>query len=156
MRGEDEASLPRAGRLLGLDLGAARIGVAVSDSAQQIALAHEVLRRSGDPSADRVAIAELVAEFGAIGVVVGLPRSLSGALGPAAIGALAEVTALRAVLEVPVVTVDERFSTVEATRRRQETGTSRRRRRRPIDDVAAAVLLQGFLDRAQHRRSMSS
>ncbi len=146
-----EAAPPASGRLLGVDLGSVRIGIAVSDSAQRIALPHEVIERSGDAGADRRAIAHLVEEFGACGVVVGLPLSLSGELGPAALAALAEVEALAEVLSTPVVTVDERLSTVEATRRREEAGR-RRRRRRAVDDGAAAVLLQAYLDRRNAER----
>jgi putative Holliday junction resolvase len=143
--GVTASELPARGRLLGVDLGTVRIGIAVSDSAQHIALAHQVLRRSGEAEQDRRAVAALVEEFGAVGVVVGMPLRLSGEIGPAARAALGEVEALTALLTVPVATVDERLSTVEATRRQREGGG--RGRRRAVDDAAAAVFLQGFLDR---------
>ncbi len=106
-------------RVLGIDLGQRRIGVSVSDSQHVLATPHSVITRSGDPSADRDAIALLVAELGAGLVVVGLPLTLAGGQGPAAKAAAAEASALERELEVPVVLHDERLTTVEAARRRR-------------------------------------
>ena len=133
-------------RAVGLDLGARRIGVAISDDAGTVATPYEVISRSSDPSSDRREIARIVSEIGAGIVVVGLPLSLDGSIGPAARAALDEVTALEQILDVPVTTHDERLTTVSADRQLQGIGLDAKRRRRMIDEVAASVMLQAWLD----------
>lgn len=135
------------GRVIGLDLGSARIGVAVSDSDRTVATPIEVVTRSRDAAAHRRRLADLVEEWEATTVVVGLPLSLSGQVGAAAKAALAEVEALRATLGVPVETYDERLSTVTAERSLMEQSLRAPARRRVVDKVAAAVVLQAWLDR---------
>ena len=140
-------------RALGIDLGAARIGVAVSDSERRMATPIETVARQGrDRSADHRRIAQLVEEWEAAVVVVGLPLSLDGGTGPAAQGVLDEVDQLRAVLPVPVETVDERFTTVSADRALREQGVKGKARTAVIDQAAAAVLLQSWLDQRPDRR----
>jgi putative Holliday junction resolvase len=136
-------------RVVGLDLGERRIGVAVSAGA--LAVPHGTVQRSGDPGADRAAIARLVEELGAERVVVGLPLSLDGRRGPAAHLAEAEASALAEVLSVPVELCDERLTTVTATRSLTAAGMKGPARRRVVDQVAATVFLQAWLDRAQAR-----
>jgi putative Holliday junction resolvase len=140
-------AVPGRGRVIGVDLGAKRVGIAVCDSAQHLATAATTLVRAGDRPRERRELAELVEEYGAVGVVVGLPRSLSGDLGPAARGVLEEIEALRPLLDVPVDTVDERLTTVAAAGALQAAGRRTRQQRSVIDQVAAAVLLQSWLDR---------
>ena len=135
-------------RVVGIDLGSRRIGVAVSDSGGILASPHGTIERSGSEAADHRRIAEVVAHAGAGLVVVGLPLSLSGGAGPAARAVLAEVERLGAVVGVPVETIDERFSTVSAERGLRAGGTKGRARRRVVDRTAAAVILQTWLDRA--------
>lgn len=137
------------GRVIGLDLGSARIGVAVSDSDRTVATPIEVVTRTRDAAAHRRRLADIVDEWEATTVVVGLPLSLSGQVGPAAKAALAEVEALRATLGVPVETYDERLSTVTAERSLMEQSLRAPARRRVVDKVAAAVVLQAWLDRAR-------
>ena len=134
-------------RVVGLDLGARRIGVAVSDPSGVVASPYEVIKRSGDPAVDHATIARLVEEVGADRVVVGLPLSLSGDSGPAAQAASAEAEALGKVVGVPVETSDERLTTVTAQRSMIEGNVRRSKRRESIDKVAAAVMLQSWLDR---------
>ena len=134
-------------RVVGLDLGARRIGVAVSDPSGVVASPYEVIERSGDQAVDHATIARLVEEVGADRVVVGLPLSLSGGSGPAAEAATAEAEALGKVVGVPVETSDERLTTVTAQRSMIEGKVRRRQRRESIDKVAAAVMLQSWLDR---------
>ena len=138
-------------RALGIDLGSRRIGVAVSDAGGTLASPLTVLPRSGDVSADRRAIARLVTEEEAERVVVGLPLSLSGASGPAAEAARAEAAALAAELPVPVETWDERLTTVEAHRSLEAGGKRSKQRRNVVDKVAAAVMLQSWLDSGRGR-----
>jgi putative Holliday junction resolvase len=132
-------------RVLGLDLGTRRIGVAVSSGT--VATPHTVLERAADQAADHAAVATLVDELGVERVVVGLPLSLDGRMGPAATAAAAEAEALGDVLGVPVETYDERLTTVTADRSLSSQGLSGRARRRVVDKVAAAVMLQAWLDR---------
>jgi putative holliday junction resolvase len=133
-------------RALGLDLGSRRIGVAVSDRSGTIATPLLVLQRSGRRSDDHRRITELVVEEEAELVVVGLPLSLSGELGPAARGAVAEAEALATVVGVPVETYDERLTTVTADRALMEMRMRAEARRRVVDKVAAAVMLQAWLE----------
>jgi putative Holliday junction resolvase len=139
-------------RALALDVGTRRIGVAVSDSGGAVATPYEVVTRSGDRAADHRRVAALVEETGAGVVVVGLPLSLDGSLGPAARTILEEVDQLRAALGVEVVTWDERLSTVEAERSLRAMGVRKGNRRRVVDQVAATVILQSWLEAGRPRR----
>ena len=137
------------GRVLALDLGQRRIGVAYSDSARTLASPWGTVQRSGDPIRDRAAVIEAVSEVEATVVVVGLPLSLSGKSGPAAQAAQVEIDALREILEpmgVAVEITDERFSTVEAQRGLTAAGRRGKAARKVIDSAAAMVLLQAWLD----------
>jgi putative Holliday junction resolvase len=134
------------GRVLGIDLGTKRIGVAISDPDRRVATPIEVVTRSGDRARDHRAIADLVAEWDAELVVVGLPLSLSGKMGPAATAAVAEAGELAAVVGVPVETSDERLTTVTADRTLMAMNLRADARRRVVDKVAAAVILQTWLD----------
>ena len=132
------------GRVLGLDLGDARIGVAISDDARRMAVPLGTVR-TGAP-ADVRAIADLVREHGVTLVIVGHPLLLSGLAGERAHHAERFAAALTGFLDVPVLLQDERLSTVEAERALRETGASGRDRRRAVDRSAATVILQAWLD----------
>ena len=136
------------GRILGVDLGSRRIGLALSDPAGRVATPYAVIERSGDAALDRRTILAHAREAGASRVVVGLPLSLSGDTGPAARAVLEEVEALRAVAgeEVTVETHDERLTTVIAEQGMREARVPRRARRRTVDAAAAAVMLQSYLE----------
>jgi putative pre-16S rRNA nuclease len=133
-------------RVLGLDLGTKRIGVAVSDRSGTIASPLAVIERGSSRAADHARIADLVRAEEAERVVVGLPISLSGGDGPAARAARSEVVRLATVVGVPVETHDERLTTVTAERQLAERGVRGPDRRRVVDKVAAAVILQSWLD----------
>ena len=122
------------------------MGIAVCDSAGTVATPVQTLVRSGDARRDLESIADLVQEWEAVIVVVGLPLSLDGSEGPAARSALAQTDKLRQVLGVPVVSHDERLTTVIAHRRLAEQDVDGRARRGMVDQVAAAVMLQSWLD----------
>ena len=132
------------GRVLGLDLGDARIGVAISDEARRMAVPLGTVR-TGAP-ADVRAIADLVREHGVTLVVVGHPLLLSGKAGERAHHAERFAAAMEKSLDVPVLLQDERLSTVEAERALRESGTTGRDLRRTIDRLAATVILQAWLD----------
>ncbi|MEE2646297.1 MAG: Holliday junction resolvase RuvX [Actinomycetota bacterium] len=136
-------------RALGLDLGTKRIGVAVSDSEGLLATPIEVIFRQKDARQDYLAVVELVKEWEVNIVVVGMPYSLDGQEGPMAQKTLEEVKSLSDILPVPVVTYDERLTTVTAERSLREQGVSSKEGRKVIDQLAAAVLLQAWLDKQQ-------
>ena len=133
-------------RALGLDLGSKRIGVAIGDRTGTIASPLQVLQRSGSVRCDHEAIAQLVVEEEADIVVVGLPLNMDGSSGPAAQAAIDEAAALATVVGVPVVTFDERRTTVTADQAMIEANMRAQARRRIVDKIAAAVMLQNWLD----------
>ena len=134
-------------RVVGIDLGSKRIGVALSDPTRTLASPYTVIQRRGDRAQDHRAIADIVEEAEAERVVVGLPLSLDGTMGPAAQAAAAEADELAATLAVPVETFDERLTTVTADKSMMERGMKADARRRVVDKVAAAVMLQAWLER---------
>ena len=136
-------------RVVGIDLGERRIGVAVSDSARTLASPRTTVVRSGDRDRDRRSLVALVLEEEGTHVVVGHPLSLDGSRGRAATAAEEEMTALGALLDphgIAVELFDERLTTVTAHQALQAGGRSGRQRRAVIDRTAAAVLLQAWLD----------
>lgn len=133
-------------RALGVDLGSRRIGVAVSDSDQTVASPVEVVSRSGSRPADHRRLLSIANEWEAGVIVVGVPLSLDGTVGPAASAVLDEIGELQVVSPMPVATVDERLSTVTAARHLRDAGLDERKAREVIDMHAAAVLLQAWLD----------
>jgi putative Holliday junction resolvase len=141
---ERPAILPRV-RYLGLDVGDARIGVALSDETGTLASGLLTLQRSG-PRRDVKAVAALVREHEVGGVVVGVPWRLDGTAGPQAEKVMGFVESLRRAVRVPVETWDERLTTVAADELLAEAGVHRRDRKERIDRAAAALILQDYLD----------
>jgi putative pre-16S rRNA nuclease len=129
--------------ILGIDFGRARIGVAVSDELQLLAHPVETIS-AGSKAIER--LAELVRRRDAERVVVGVPKRMSGEMGTAAKEVLAFVEQLRRVLPCQVVTWDERLTTVAAHRALRDAGKKSRASRAYIDQVAAQMILQGYLD----------
>ncbi|TWF80995.1 putative Holliday junction resolvase [Pseudonocardia hierapolitana] len=134
------------GRYLGIDVGAVRVGVAICDPGGVLATPLVTVPRDAAGGSDLRAIAALVAEHEAVGVVVGLPRTLTGREGPAAEAARAFADALAGVLDVPVELSDERLTTVVATQQLRERGVKGRKQRAVVDQAAAVAILQGWLD----------
>ncbi len=132
-------------RILGLDVGDRRIGVAMSDPLGMTAQRLTVLQRS-TATADVEAVNALVERHAVGALVIGLPVTLRGARGPQAQRVEAFAQALRQRLAVPVHFVDERLTTVQGTRALQETGVPARKQKPLIDQVAAQLILQHFLD----------
>lgn len=147
-----DTSMPiRPGRRVGIDVGSVRVGVAASDPAALLATPVRTVAREADDSAatpsDVEEIAELVRELEAVEVVVGLPRSLSGAEGPAAHTARTYAGRLAVrIAPVPVRLVDERNTTVDAHRQLRASGVGGRAQRAVVDQAAAVLILQAALD----------
>lgn len=134
-------------RALGVDLGEKRIGIALSDPTRTIASPHSVIKRSGNADVDRRAVLNIAREEGATQLVVGLPLTLTGARRAAARAALAEVEALKDLApDLIVEAFDERLTTAIAQRSLLEGDVRRKDRKQVIDMVAAAVMLQSWLD----------
>jgi putative Holliday junction resolvase len=135
-------------RILALDVGRKRIGLAVSDPLGLTAQGLMVLERQDwDRDLDR--LLKIAQPYQVEEVLVGLPRHLNGRLGEQAEEILTLARALGEALQAKVVTWDERLTTVEAERLLIEADMSRRRRRRVVDQVAATLILQAYLDRRQ-------
>lgn len=137
---------PGFGRVVGLDLGAKRIGVAVCDAGRMVATPFETIKRIGDRPIEHGRLTEILDETEAVLLVVGLPLSLDGTVGQAAKTVLSEVRALKRTLSVPVETHDERLTTVTADDYLTEQGVRGNKRRDVVDQVAAAVILQSWID----------
>jgi putative Holliday junction resolvase len=133
-------------RVIGIDLGSRRIGVAVTDGLGLTAQAHSTIERHGGQR-DLDAIGAVVRQFDAERVVLGLPLSPEGEVGRAARGAQAFAERLRVALAIPVELIDESFSTVEAEEVLLAADVSRARRKEVVDRMAAAVILQRWLNR---------
>lgn len=138
-------------RVLGVDLGSKRIGIATSDRSGTIATPYTVLLRCGSMGGDHRNIAKIVVEEEAEAVIVGLPLNMDGSEGKAAQAARVEAARMATVVGVPVHVHDERLTTVEADRVLMEQKMNAQARRRVVDKVAAAVMLQSWLDTQAHQ-----
>jgi len=136
-------------RYLGVDIGKKRTGLAISDPTGLIARPLEVVAAGADAAALGRALRPIVDREEVGGLVVGLPRRMGGEEGPEAVHARAVGVHLGRALGLPVEMWDERLSTVEATQRLIDAGVPHEQRGALVDQVAAALILQGFLD-AQH------
>lgn len=130
---------------MGLDYGDKRIGVALSDAFGWTAQGAEVIERKKDDDY-LVRIRELVRENEVESIVVGLPKNMNGTIGPRGEICMAFAEELRQKLNVPVELWDERLTTVAAERALLEADVSRSKRKQVIDKMAAAILLQNYLD----------
>ena len=131
-------------RILALDLGRARIGVAISDELHLLAHPLETIPANQKPAAR---VAEIVRDKNVDHVVAGIPKRMDGQIGSAATEVLQFVEKLRAILPCPVVTWDERLTTVAAHRALRNAGKKTRQTRNYVDQVAAQMILQSYLDR---------
>jgi putative Holliday junction resolvase len=146
--------MEETGRILGLDVGERRVGVAVSDTAGWLARPLTIITRRSKRE-DFAAIARLVEEQAATGVVVGNPLNMDGSIGRQARRVARYVSALERVLAVPVTMWDERLSSEEAGELLRAAASRRRRRQKHLDDAAAAVILQEYLDAQANRQANS-
>ena len=136
-------------KVLGLDIGEKRIGIAVSDALRCTAQGVTVMQRS-DADDDIGAIQELIDASQVSEVVVGLPKNMDGSLGQGAHKVLSFVSKLEESLSIPVILWDERLTTVEATRMLLQADVTRKKRRKVVDKIAAVLILQGYLDSLEH------
>jgi putative holliday junction resolvase len=139
-------------RVLGVDFGSKRIGIATGDTQLKFASAHSVLERSGSHKTDHEHIGALAAEEETSVIVVGLPIDLQGNHGIAAQGVLAEVQELTTVVGMPVETYDERMTSAVALKNLRATGQNSRKSRGQVDKHAAAIMLQGWIDSHQSHK----
>lgn len=144
------AALPRAGALMGLDLGTKTIGVAVSDGLRSVATPLETVKRKKFTE-DAARLQTLIQGRGLAGIVLGLPRNMDGSEGPRCQSTRAFARNFERLMpDLPITFWDERLSTVAAERALLEADTTRKRRAEVIDHVAAGYILQGLLDRMRH------
>lgn len=133
-------------KILALDIGTVRIGIAASDIMEIIASAYEVYRRKNE-EADVKYIAELVSKLEAGEIVIGLPLKLDGTEGQSVEMARSFGDKLSKLTEVPIIYQDERLSTVSAQKILIESGMRREKRKDKVDSIAATIILQTYLDK---------
>ena len=133
-------------RVIGIDLGSKRIGIALSDSDLTVATPLDVIERSGNVEKDHIAILKITDEWEVKKIIVGLPISLDGTLGASAQSVMDEIKMLGSVTDIPIETHDERFTTVTAEQILLQQNVKRDKKKRVIDKVAAAIILQGWID----------
>lgn len=145
-------NIPRTGRMIGIDWGAARIGLSVSDSTQTLASPHSTLHDK-DKGRQITHVVALAQELEAVGFVVGLPLDAAGDIGPVARSTNMYSEKLGRVSGLPVARIDERYSSVEAAEKMRESGTYKQRRgeslhvwKGRLDAAAATLLMQEWLD----------
>ncbi len=139
-------------RLLCLDLGERRIGLAISDPGGTLATPLGFILRTRLRT-DIARVLEQTGEWQAEGIVVGLPLSLNGRVGPQAKRVQGFIRALKAATSLPVETMDERYSTAQAERLLRQAGRQPSRHKGDVDAAAATVILQEFLDQSRSRKT---
>lgn len=144
--------IPTAGRVIAIDWGEVRLGLALSDETQTLATPLETLVRRPGKRFPMPRFLELVAEHEPVGIVVGLPLTLEGLEGDNARLTRELAAQVSARTALPAILEDERLTTARAHREIHAQGGSARGRREDVDALAAAVLLQGYLDRRRNTR----
>lgn len=139
-------------RLMGLDIGDRRIGVALTDENGVAAYPLEVLERTS-PEKDLRRITEIIDQYGVERVVAGLPKTLSGQIGPQGDKVLSFLDKLRVRSTVPVITWDERLTTAEVEKLLVSANLGRRRRRKVVDKLAATLILNSYLNSRKSGRN---
>jgi putative Holliday junction resolvase len=141
-------------RTMGLDVGSHTIGIAISDELGMTAQGLKTIRRKSMEE-DFTEIKMIISKFDIEKVVVGLPKNMNGTLGKGAEAVFQWIEAFKARINLPVVTWDERLTTVEASKILLEADLSRKKRKKVIDKVAAVLILQGYLDHSRKRNDDS-
>ena len=142
-------------RVMGLDIGSHTIGVAISDELRITAQPIKTIRRKSKEE-DVREIKAIIAEYEIIKIVVGLPKNMDGTLGIQAEKIFKWIKALQEKIRLPMITWDERLSTVGASRVLLEADLSREKRKKVIDKLAAVLILQGYLDKTRKQKDDST
>jgi putative holliday junction resolvase len=142
-------------RIMGLDVGSHTIGVAISDELGMTAQPFATIRRKSMEE-DMKEIDTIIAHYGIGKIVVGLPRNMNGTLGKQAEAMFKWIKAFQKRIHFPIVTWDERLSTVGATRVLLEADVSREKRKKVIDKLAAVFILQGYLNKTRIQNNDST
>jgi putative Holliday junction resolvase len=135
-------------RMIGLDIGSQTIGVAISDELGMTAQGLKTIKRKS-LEGDLAEIKTILSKFEIGKIVVGLPKNMDGTLGKGAEAVFRWIEVFRKKINLPMVTWDERLTTVEASKILIEADLSRRKRKKVIDKVAAVLILQGYLDHSR-------
>lgn len=135
-------------RVMGLDIGSHTIGVAISDELKVTAQGLKTIRRKSMEE-DLSEISNLISEFKIDKIVIGLPKNMDGTLGKQAKMVLQWIKKLRERINLPVVTWDERLTTMEASKVLLQADLSRKKRKRVIDKLSAILILQGYLNQEE-------
>ena len=141
-------------RIMGLDIGSHTIGVAITDELRITAQGLKTIRRKSKEE-DLEELIKIIDQFEIGKIVVGLPKNMNGTLGKQAEMVLQWIKAIREKVDLPIVTWDERFSTVEASRVLLEADLSRRKRKKAIDKLAAVIILQGYIEKDRNQNDGS-
>ena len=139
-------------RILGLDVGSKRIGIAICDEMGWTAQGVKTLDRRHNGS-DLREIRDIVNQYGVEKIVVGLPKNMDGSIGPQAEMVREFIRELGKILDIPIITWDERLSTVEATKLLIKGDLSRKKRKQKVDMTAAQLILQSYLDSLVRKRN---
>ena len=150
----DEWAIKRQMRIMGLDVGSHTIGVAVSDELGITAQGVKTIRRKSKDE-DSKEIIKIMDQFDIGKIVVGLPKNMDGTLGKQAEMVFQWIKTLKEKIHFPVVTWDERFSTIEASKVLLEADLSRKKRKKVIDKLAAVLILQGYINKGWNRSDES-
>ena len=136
-------------RIMGMDIGSHTIGIAISDELGITAQGLKtIIRKSKEEDFEE--ISKIISKFEIGKIVVGLPKNMNGSLGRQAVRVLQWIKSLKEKIHLPVVTWDERLSTVEASKVLLEADLSRKKRKKAIDKMAAVIILQGYMNRGRN------
>jgi putative Holliday junction resolvase len=147
-------AIKRQMRIMGLDVGSHTIGVAVSDELGITAQGVKTIRRKSKDE-DSKEIIKIIDQFDIGKIVVGLPKNMDGTLGKQAEMVFQWIKTLKEKIHFPVVTWDERFSTIEASKVLLEADLSRKKRKKVIDKLAAVLILQGYINKGWNQSDES-
>jgi putative Holliday junction resolvase len=150
----DKWAIKRQMRTMGLDVGSHTIGVAVSDELGITAQGLKTIRRKSKDE-DLNEIIKIIDQFDIGKIVVGLPKNMDGTLGKQAEMVFQWIKTLKEKIHLPVVTWDERFSTIEASKVLLEADLSRKKRKKVIDKLAAVLILQGYINKGRNQSNES-
>lgn len=138
-------------RVIGLDVGTKTIGVAISDAFGWTAQGHPTIKRKEDNAElDYQSIVELIKEHDVQKVVIGYPKNMNGTIGDSGLRSEAFAEALKTFIDVETILWDERLTTAAAQRVLVDADVSRKKRKKVVDQMAAVLILQGYLDRQAH------